>query len=278
MTEKVGLIGFPVRHSVSPAMHNAAFEALGMDWAYDAMEIPPDIVRYGILEPQRHGYIGINVTVPHKREAMRYVTPDDIAREIGAVNTIDFRTMKGTNTDVSGLLDDLEAHGVTVEGANVVILGAGGAARAALYGLARAGAKATLVNRTMETAQVMLADLAVAAGIRSVVVKTLDEAVESDVDLIVNCTSAGLHPNVDASPWVEGVPIPKGVTLYDMVYRPEQTKLMRQIESAGGRTIGGLGMLVLQGAAAFKIWTGIDAPIDVMFNAARSKLAEAGKT
>jgi shikimate dehydrogenase len=124
----------------------------------------------------------------------------------------------------------------------------------------------------------MLADLAVAAGIRSVVVKTLDEAVESDVDLIVNCTSAGLHPNVDASPWVEGVPIPKGVTLYDMVYRPEQTKLMRQIESAGGRTIGGLGMLVLQGAAAFKIWTGIDAPIDVMFAAARSKLAEAGKT
>jgi shikimate dehydrogenase len=164
-----------------------------------------------------------------------------------------------------------------VDGANVVILGAGGAARAAVYGLARAGAKATVVNRTMETAQVMLADLAVSAGIRSVDVKTLDEAVENDVDLIVNCTSAGLHPNVDNSPWVGGVPIPKGVTLYDMIYHPEQTKLMRQVESAGGQAIGGLGMLVRQGAAAFKIWTGVDAPIEVMFAAARSKLAGAGK-
>jgi len=253
-------------------MHNAAFKALGLNWHYDAMAIPPDIVQLGIKEPMRHDYIGINVTVPHKQAIMKYVRPDEVARAVGAVNTVDFRDMTGTNTDVAGLIDDLKAHDIALGGQNVLVLGAGGAARAAVYGLWRESANVTVVNRTMTKAQVMLADLAISAGIKSVEVKTLDEAVEQHIDLIVNCTSAGLWPHVDVSPWIDGVPFPAGVTVYDTVYRPEKTKLIQQAELASGRGINGLGMLVRQGAASFKIWTDRDPPIDVMFAAAREAL------
>ena len=275
MTQKVGLIGWPVEHSLSPViMHNAAFQALGMDWHYDVMAIPPDIVRQGLREPQRHGYIGLNVTVPHKQAVMKHLRLDEIAQVVGAVNTVDFRDNSGTNTDVTGLIDDLKAYDVTLTDASVLVLGAGGAARAAVYGLAREGAQITVVNRTMQKAQVMVADLTLSAGINGVEVKTLDEAAESDISLIVNCTSAGLWPEVEVSPWIEGIPFPKGVMVYDMVYRPERTQLMKQAEAAGGRAIGGLGMLVRQGAASFKIWTGVEPPIEVMFNAARAELAK----
>jgi len=275
MTTKVGLIGWPVTHSISPAMHNAAFQVLGLDWSYELAPIPPDIVRQSLrILRDEGGFIGINVTVPHKQAVMPYVLPDERARAIGAVNTIDFRTNTGTNTDVVGLIDDLKAHGIELSDTNVIVLGAGGAARAAVYGLAREGAYITVVNRTPQKAQVMLADLEISAGIRNTSVKTLDEAAEMDVSLIVNCTSVGMWPKVDESPWIEGVPIPKGVTVYDMVYRPERTRFMREAETHGGQAIGGLGMLVRQGVAAFTLWTGQSAPIEVMFDAARAALRE----
>ncbi|GAB4342098.1 MAG: shikimate dehydrogenase [Phototrophicales bacterium] len=274
MTNRVGLIGWPVEHSLSPAMHNAAFQALGMDWQYDAMAIPPDIVKYGVLEPMRHGYVGINVTIPHKQVVMRLVTPDDVARAVGAVNTIDFRNNMGTNTDVDGFISDLKAHGIPLFNQHVIVLGAGGAARAAVYGLVREGANVTVVNRTLQKAQVMLADLAVSAGIRSVDAVTLDEAVERPVSLIINCTPVGMYPHVDASPWIDGVPFPRDVVVYDMIYRPHTTRLMQQAEAHGGRAIGGLGMLVRQGALSFKIWTGVDAPIETMMAAALIELAK----
>lgn len=273
MTQRVGIIGWPLTTTFSPAMHNAAFQALGMDWVYDKMAIPPDIVRLGILEPQRHGYVGINVTIPHKEEAMRYVTPDDIARAVGAVNTIDLRTMTGTNTDVSGFIADLKANGVELSGKRVLVLGAGGAARAAVVGLTGAGASVIVVNRTLDRARAMVANLSLSNLMLKAEALTLDEAVESgDIDLIVNSTSAGMHPNVDDTPWVRGVPFPHGVTVYDMIYRPAQTRLMQQAVEHGGRAIGGLGMLVYQGAAAFKIWTGVEPPVEVMFAAARDEL------
>lgn len=275
MVQKVGLVGWPVEHSLSPVIHNAAFRALGMDWEYDTMAIPPDIAHMGIREPGRHGYVGINVTVPHKQVALRMVQADEIAQAVGAVNTVVYRDNSGTNTDVIGLIEDLKAHDVQIAGASVLVLGAGGAARAAVYGLSREGAKLTVVNRTKQRAQVMVADLALTAGVRDVEVKTLDEAAEGDIDLIVNCTSAGLWPDVDISPWIEAVPFAEGVTVYDMIYRPAVTKLMRQAEAAGGRSIGGLGMLVRQGAESFKIWTGVEPPIEVMFDAARAALWQA---
>ena len=142
MVKRVGVIGFPVEHSLSPIMHNAAFAALQMsDWRYDAMSIPPDILRLGLREPKSHGYIGINVTVPHKEAIMEYVRPDDKARAIGAVNTVDFRNNIGTNTDADGLINDLYANDVSITGERVLVLGAGGAARAAVYGLLLRGAR-----------------------------------------------------------------------------------------------------------------------------------------
>ncbi len=217
----------------------------------------------------------MNVTVPLKQEVMSHVLPDEKARAIGAVNTIDFRDNRGTNTDAIGFIDDLKANGVSLSGERVIVLGAGGAARAAVYGLAKAGAEVIVVNRTIQKAQVMLADLAISAGImRGMDVKTLDEAAEMNVSLIVNCTSVGMWPHVDESPWIEGVPFPKGVTVYDMVYRPERTRLIEQAEANGCRAIGGLGMLVRQGASAFTIWTKREAPVEVMFSAAREALVK----
>jgi shikimate dehydrogenase len=274
MTTRVGVIGWPLDHSISPALHNAAFRALGLDWHYDKMAIPPDILRQGLAEPQRHGYIGLNVTIPHKEAVLKFATPDDVARAVGAANTIDLRTNQATNTDVAGLIEDLQAHHVPIEGARILVLGAGGAARAAVCGLARSGGSVTIVNRTLERARVMLANLALSAGIRDVDAITLDEAAEQRVDVIVNCTSAGMWPHSADSPWVDGVPFPRGVTLYEMIYRPAVTALMKQAEDAGGRAIGGLGMLVRQGAASFRIWTGIDPPLEVMFQAARDALRE----
>jgi shikimate dehydrogenase len=274
MTTKVGIIGWPVTHSISPAMHNAAFRALGLDWSYELAPVPPDIVRQSLrMIRDEGGYVGVNVTVPLKQAVMPYVLPDERVRAIGAVNTIDFRSNLGTNTDAVGFIDDLKAHQITLSGAEVIVLGAGGAARAAVYGLALEGANVTVVNRTPQRAQVMLADLELSAGIKNTQVKTIDEAAELNVSLIVNCTSVGMWPKVDESPWIDGVPFPKGVTVYDMVYRPAVTRFMRQAEANGGQAIGGLGMLVRQGATAFALWTGQPAPIEVMFEAAQTALA-----
>ena len=275
---RVGLIGFPVEHSLSPVMHNAAFAALGMsDWHYDAMSIPPDILRYGVQEPKNHGYIGINVTVPHKEAMMELVRPDEIARAIGAVNTVDFRNNSGTNTDADGIVDDLRANGVRIANQRILVLGAGGAARAVVYGLAREGANLAIVNRTRRRAERLVADLRNAAGIDGITVLTLDEAVDWGMSLIVNCTSVGLHPHVNQSPWIHGLPFPRGVTVYDTVYRPANTALMQQCIARGGRAIGGLGMLARQGARSFEIWTGAAPPVDVMLRAAQAALEDTGK-
>ena len=276
--KRVGVIGYPVEHSLSPVMHNAAFKALGMnDWLYDAMSIPPDILRLGLREPRDHGYIGINVTVPHKEAIMRYVNPDAKARAIGAVNTVDFRSNLGTNTDADGLLDDLRANDIPVRGESVLVLGAGGAARAAVYGLLREGARVAIVNRTKIRADRLVMQLRASSGLAGAQVMTLDQAAEWGMSLIVNCTSVGLHPHVNQSPWIHGLPFPEGVTVYDMVYRPANTALMQQCVAHGGRAIGGLGMLARQGAIAFELWTGVPAPIDVMYDALQNELETAAK-
>jgi len=264
---KVGVIGFPIDHSLSPVMHNAAFQALGMtDWLYDKIAIPPDIIKLSLRELRDHGYVGINVTIPHKQAVMPYVKPDATAQAIGAVNTIDFRTNVGTNTDVIGLMDDLAAHDIKVAGELVMVLGAGGAARAAVYGLSKAGARVLVVNRTADKAQALVESLGVAAD-----VLTADEAFATGGRIVINCTPVGMHPKIDASPLDQ---VPSGVTLYDMIYRPARTRLMEQVEGAGGRAVSGLGMLVRQGAAAFKLWTGVEPPIDVMAEALRKALEE----
>jgi len=268
---RVGVIGWPIEHSLSPAMHNAAFAALGMtDWLYDKMAIPPDVLGHSVKELRNHDFVGINVTVPHKEAIMRYVQADQLAQTVGAVNTVDFRTGIGTNTDVSGFLDDLAAHGVPVKGQRVVVLGAGGAARAVVFGLAQSGAQVAVVNRSPERAQELARTLLVPFALMS-----LQDAAEWGASVIVNCTSAGMQPNVALTPWHEDVPFPKGVTLYDTIYRPAQTRLMRQSEAAGGQSFNGAGMLVRQGAAAFKLWTGVEPPVEVMMDVLLKSLRSA---
>jgi shikimate dehydrogenase len=268
---RVGVIGWPIEHSLSPAMHNAAFRALAMhNWRYDKIAIPPDSLQC-CFDLREQGYVGINVTVPHKQTMLDCVQPDEKAQVIGAVNTVDFRDNTGTNTDVDGFIDDLKAHSVSIYGERVLVLGAGGSARAVVYGLLREGAEISIINRTPENAQKIVDSLIN----RDRLLRVLDAADGADCkpSLIVNCTPAGMWPNVDVSPWAEDVPFPYGVTVYDLVYRPAKTKLMQQAEANGGRAIGGLGMLVRQGAAAFKIWTGVMPPIDVMFDAVKGGLS-----
>lgn len=266
---KVGVVGWPVEHSISPAMFNAAFEALGMtDWFYDRLAIPPDILKLSLRELADHGYVGVNVTVPHKEAAVPLVKANTLARAVGAVNTIDFRRKSGTNTDVAGFMGDLEAHGVPVKGETVLILGAGGAARAATYGLLEAGAgDIGFISRTPERVFKLAEDLKFEPLIMSM--EAMDMFAPS---LIINCTPVGMYPHGDESPWPGSVPFPRGVTVYDMVYRPAPTKFMRQAEAAGCRAIGGLGMLVGQAAASFQLWTGVKAPVEVMRAAAEKAL------
>lgn len=265
---RVGVVGWPVDHSLSPVMHNAAFAALGLaDWHYDKFPVPPDVLRLSLRELRDHHYVGVNVTVPHKEAAVFICKPDPLAQRVGAVNTIDFRTNGGTNTDVGGFMDDLAAHDIPVIGQRVIVLGAGGAARAAVYGLAQAGARVIVVNRTPERAHTLVKELFVEAE-----VLTLADAARTDARLIINTTSAGMGTQAAETPWPDDVPLPIGVIVYDMVYRPAHTVLMKQVQASGGRAFNGLGMLVRQGAAAFTLWTGQPAPLDVMFDAVNEAL------
>lgn len=265
---KAGVIGWPIGHSLSPAMHNAAYKALGMDeWHYDANAIPPDVLRQSIKQFMNHGYIGLNVTIPFKQAVMQFTRPDDTAKAIGAANTLILPRNAATNTDAAGFINDLRAHDIEPKGLRVILIGAGGAARAALYGLHQAGAEVAIVNRTPANAFEMVRDMEIDAG-----VKLQDEALAWGADLVVNATPVGMQPNVDASPWAGE--LPGGAAVYDMVYRPAKTALMQQAVAQGLRAIGGLGMLVRQGAASFEIWTGREAPVDVMFAAAREELAK----
>ena len=276
--KRVGVIGWPVTHSLSPAMHNAAFAALGLaGWRYDLLPIPPDILGPGLRTLRDEGgYLGVNVTVPLKEAVLAHIRPDALARALGAANTIDFRSDTATNTDVGGLIEDLRANDIALDGARALVIGAGGAARAAVYGLAQAGAEVLVANRTPERAQAMLAALALNAGLRGAAAVTFEQAAAAAPALLVNCTPAGMWPRVDGCPWPDGAPFPAGAAVYDMVYRPARTRLMALAEAAGGRAVGGLGMLARQGAAAFTLWTGRAAPVEVMLAAAQAALAEAG--
>jgi shikimate dehydrogenase len=269
---KTGVIGWPIGHSLSPAMHNAAFAALGLDqhgWHYDANAIPPDVLKKSVVEFGRHGYIGLNVTIPFKQNVLTFTRPDEIATAVGAANTLILPRNQATNTDVAGFINDLRAHDLPLADMKVVLLGAGGAARAALYGLYDAGAAVAIVNRTPTNALKMIAQIGIAAA-----VKTQQEALEWAPDLVVNCTPVGMYPHTSASPWSDDLPLPAGAVVYDMVYRPAKTALIQAAQAQGLRTISGLGMLVRQGAASFEIWTGQAAPIDIMFDAVRTALQE----
>ena len=268
-TGLLGVIGYPVEHSSSPAMHNAALARTELDFAYLPFAVPPDRVAEVPVAMRTLGIRGLNVTVPHKVAVMEGL--DEIseeARAIGAVNTIANRDghLTGYNTDAEGVIASLRADGgLDVLPEAVALLGAGGAARAILYALLQAGEvkEITLLNRTLDKAEALAADLD--PGSRRVRVGSpgMGAAVR-EAGLLINATSVGMHPGPGASPLPDPSVLHDRLTVLDIVYKPRRTRLLAQAEEAGAATVDGLGMLVHQGARAFEIWTGVSAPVEEM--------------
>ncbi len=262
-----GIVGDPVEHSLSPPMHEAAYDALDMDASYVRFHVDADDVEDAVTGARALGVDGFNVTVPHKGAVAEHpaLDVDDTAREIGAVNTVDLDSMEAYNTDAAGVSRALRHHDVTVSGARAVVVGAGGAARAVVYELDRLGADVAVANRTEEKAEALAAEFDVEGhGLDS-----LSDLVPS-ADLLVNATTVGMEE--DRSP-VPAVLLHPDLTVFDVVYTPLRTRLLRDAEEAGADTVDGAWMLVYQGVEAFEIWTGREAPVDVMNEALRGELS-----
>jgi shikimate dehydrogenase len=263
-TRVVGVIGDPVGHSRSPAMHNAAFDALGLDWVYVAFPVPRGAGGAAVRAAPTLGLAGLNVTMPHKADAA--AACDDLAPEavaLGAVNTVVDAggTLVGHSTDGDGFLRALDDDGVTVAEERVLVLGAGGAARAITHALGRVGAHVTVAARRRDPGRnaAALAPDGVAVG--------LDEIVVDRFDVIVNATPLGMHG--EPAP-LDTAQLQPDQFVFDTVY-PADTPLLLEARARGLRTAGGLGMLVHQGALSFSLWTGVTPPLDVMRAAASAR-------
>jgi shikimate dehydrogenase len=262
-----GLIGNPVEHSLSPPMHEAAYEALGLEARYVLFEPTADALATAVDGADALGIRGLNVTIPFKEDVLAHVDPDPIARRIGAVNTIDFGgdSVTGHNTDAAGVRRSFESAGVDVEGRNAVVVGAGGAGRAAAFALEDAGATIHVANRTAERARA-LADALERAS--SGGLETLEESVP-DAEVLVNATSVGMEE--DETP-VPAALLHDDLAVLDAVYTPLETRLLSEAATAGCTTIDGGQMLCFQAAEAFERWTDRDAPVERMRRALEAAL------
>ena len=276
MDTALGIIGYPIGHSMSPVFQQAALDECGVDAKYVAYEVAPDEVEQFINSVRQPGIRGINVTVPHKLAVMPFLDEiDDWASEAGAVNTIVNRDgrLTGHNTDGYGFLRALrEGAGFEPRGRRTLILGAGGAARGVVLALARDGVgDLTIANRTVERAE-SLAQLGQNRGVTAEAISIegadLKDAA-AGAELIVNCTSIGMThgPGENGTP-LPGEDIPATALVYDLVYNPLETRLLREAAQAGAKTLGGIEMLVYQGAASFEMWLERPAPVAVMLEAA----------
>lgn len=274
-TQLIGLIGWPVSHSFSPTMHNAAAQSLGLNWAYVPLPVAPEQLKTAVSGLSALGFRGVNVTVPHKQAVMPLL--DEIepgAKALGAVNTIVVAAngrLAGHNTDWSGFLADLQAHDIPVDNRDCLLLGAGGSARAVAYALAISGARVHILARRVAQAEQLIIDLRPylpTAKFTSHPLQNLPNLTKSlPKPLVVNSTPLGMTPNEASSPWPNDLPFPQDATVYDLVYNPPRTQLIQQAEMAGCRAVNGLGMLVQQGAKAFALWTGQQPDTAVMARA-----------
>ncbi len=277
-TITVGLIGYPLGHSISPAFQQAAFDYYGMDARYLVWETPADGLAQRIQSLRASHVLGANVTVPYKEAVCSSLDIlSEAAQCTGAVNTIVNRKglLEGYNTDVPGFLRALWEDGrLDPRGKRVLLLGAGGAARAVAYALSGAGvASLTIANRTVERAKRLAEVLGIGAISEVVSLEPRTLARQAGWDAIVNTTTLGMwhSPGEGQSPLPPGLIQPHAL-VYDLVYNPPETPLLREARKAGARTLGGLPMLVYQGAEAFRLWTGKEPPLEVMFEAARKAL------
>ena len=273
-THVVGVIGWPVEHSLSPAIHNAAFGALEMDWVYVPLPVPPGHVAEALAGLRALGLAGANVTMPHKTECAELLEDlSDDARRLRAVNTIvvGSGSTSGHNTDAPGFERFLRQDaGFDPSGREALLFGAGGAARACALALARSGL-ASLAVAVREPSRAGPLIEAIDGLSMAVTVVGFEEADRTQTQLIVNATPLGVH--------AEALPLPRlgpGVTAVDLLYRPAETPLVRSAKEAGALAFGGLGLLLHQAALAFELWTGRPAPLPVMSAAALAALGDRG--
>jgi shikimate dehydrogenase len=274
--KRLAVLGHPVSHSRSPAMQNAALEALGLteEWAYEALDLAPEEFAKRTKALPDQGFVGANVTIPHKRAALALADEaSEAARQIGAANTLSFGSagIRADNTDATGLLAALPR---SVEGRSALVLGAGGSARAAVWALAGQGAAISVWNRTAERADELVSDLARAgegtpAEGRPAPVSG-EQARANAYDLIVNCTAIGMS---DEDPF-QHLPLDperfnSEIVLIDLVYAGSESRLVAAARSGGATAVEGIEVLVRQGAESLRIWTGLDPPLDAMREAAR---------
>jgi len=259
-TKIIGIFGDPIEHTLSPLIHNEAFSYLGLDYCYVAFNVKKDKLKEAVEGIRALNIKGVNITVPHKETVIQYIDElSDEAKNIGAVNTIlnNEEILKGFNTDVNGFILSLKDKGISIKNKNFLILGAGGAAKAIVYGILKEGGKVYIYNRTPSKA------LAIKEKFKKfgfIEIVEMDKSVTEKIDVIVNATSLGLKKD-DPMPLNPELIKPEHVYC-DIVY-PE-TPLMREAERIGCKVVGGIGMLLWQAAFAFKIWTEVEAPIEIM--------------
>jgi shikimate dehydrogenase len=265
-TRLVTLLGFPVEHSMSPRLHNTAFAAQGVNARYVATPVRPAHLADALAGLRALRFLGANVTIPHKEAVLPLL--DDLtptAEAVGAVNTLvtydqDAETLglRGDNTDVSGFLDPLASHRPALEGTEATVLGAGGAARAVVFGLLDRTPlhRLTIAARRPEQAERLAESFADVAAATTVAATNLTDAPVAASRLVVNATPVGMHPDVDRTPWTAAGDFSADQIVYDLVYNPRETRLLREAAARGATPIGGLDMLIGQAAAAYEQWTG----------------------
>ncbi|MNI55516.1 Shikimate dehydrogenase [compost metagenome] len=270
-------MGDPILHSKSPAMHNAALKATGIHGTYVQLHVTDSNLKDAILGVRALGFRGVNVTVPHKVEVMKYVDViDEGARYIGAVNTIvnDGGVLTGYNTDGIGYIRSLKEEAISdLSGKNVLVVGSGGAARGVIYALLQEGpAQVIVANRTASKSKELAQEWSHLGNMKGCSMDEVRDYV-AGIDLLINTTSVGMYPNIETSP-IEVDLIPEGIVVSDLIYNPLKTELLRQAEKKGCIVHNGLGMFVYQGGYAFEYWTGLTAPIDKMREAVSGSLTK----
>lgn len=267
-TNVVGVIGDPVEHSLSPPMHNAAFKHLKMDYVYVPYHVKKGMLGDAIIGAKSLNIKGLNITIPHKTDVMKHLDALDKSAElIGAVNTIKFDEdyAKGYNTDGIGAVKAIEEVS-SVKNKKVIILGAGGAARAISFQILMDGAESIVIaNRTVANAEQLQRDLVekLNADVRSIDLGEKLEIELSNADILINTTPIGMYPNVDQEPLVKAELMHENLVVKDCVYNPLQTGLIKEAEKCNAKVVYGLKMLIYQGMEAFRIWTGVTPPLEI---------------
>ena len=277
-TKLLGVMGHPIKHSFSPAIHNAALTEAGLDYAYLPLEVPAESLENTLRWIRTLNFRGFNVTIPHKNKILSLL--DEVteeAKRVGAVNTVirENGRLIGYNTDIVGFIAGLKEAGFDAKNKNAVILGAGGAARAVISGLIRENVEnIEIIARNVHKAVTLAQDF---NSFKNIACHNFEseeyKTAQENADIIINTTPLGMNPNTDAMPPVDFSLVKKGTLIYDVIYTPEETKLLKEAKANNLKTINGETMLVEQGAAAFRLWTGEEPNVNLMKQTLKNALS-----